>query len=506
MEHKERGSLSGDRRRRKEKDRPVPETAVFTGKEKLSCPVLNQCGGCQYLAVPYPQQLENKRQRVQKLLKPFCRVRPVQGMEEPLHYRNKVHAVFSRNTRGDIICGMYEEETHHVVQTEHCLIEDKRADRIIADIRKLAASFRMEIYHEDLRRGFLRHVLIRTGHASGQILVVLVTGTAVFPSKQHFIKALMKLHPEITSIVQNVNARQTSMILGDRDLVLQGPGYIEDDLCGVRFRISPHSFYQVNSVQAEKLFHKAVELAELTGKERVVDAYCGIGTIGLIAARRAGEVIGVESNGQAVRDAIWNAKKNGLRNVRFFEGDAGEFLTGMARERERADVVFMDPPRTGSSEAFMKSVTRMAPERIVYISCNPLTLARDLRYLTQNGYKAEEAWPYDLFPQTEHVETVCCLYHQKKEFISVPYEPKNADYLKRIPGSATYGEIKEWIQKHYNGMKVSNLYIAQINDKHGLDKRENYNISKNPEAKVPVCPPEKEQAIEAALRHFRMIE
>ena len=382
----------------------------FEGSETICrCEMEKTCGGCQYLHLPYQEQLKLKKKQVQKLLKPYCSVQPAEGMEEPFHYRNKVHAVFTGKRDGTVISGMYEENTHRVIPVDHCLIENENADRIICDIRKLAESFKIQIFDEDRGTGLLRHVLIRTGHVSGEILVVLVTASVIFPSKQNFIRALLGLHPEITTIVQNINSRKTSLILGNREIVLYGRGYIEDQLCGVWFRISPRSFYQVNSVQAEKLFKKAIEAAMLTGKERVIDAYCGIGTIGLIAAGKAGEVIGVETNAEAVRDAVWNVRKNHSGNVRILHADAGDYLMEMAKQRERADVVFLDPPRSGSSERFLKSLTRIRPERIIYISCNPETLARDLGFLTRQGYCAENAWPFDLFPMTSHVETIVLL-------------------------------------------------------------------------------------------------
>ena len=273
----------------------------------------------------------------------------------------------------------------------------------------LMKSFKMRAYNEDTGYGFLRHILIRTGYHTGQIMVVLVTASQVFPSKNNFVKALRKLHPEITTIVANVNDRNTSMILGDKQQVLYGKGYIEDILCGKRFRISPKSFYQVNPVQTEILYDKAMEYAELTGKETVIDAYSGIGTIGMVASDRAKEVISVEVNGDAVRDAIANAKMNKIKNVHFYKADAGEFMVKMAAAGQKADVVFMDPPRAGSDRKFLNSLLRLKPRKVVYISCNPETLKRDLGYLTGNGYRVKKIQPVDMFPMTEGIETVSLL-------------------------------------------------------------------------------------------------
>ena len=378
-------------------------------KGKNTCEAAGKCGGCDFQGVPYEKQLAEKQKNVESLLTPFCKVHPIKGMEHPVHYRNKVHAVFGRTRAGEIISGVYEKNSHRIVPVEECMLEDEIADAIIRDIRALLKSFHIQVYDEDRGTGLLRHVLIRRGFATGEVLVVLVLSTPVLPSKNNFVNVLRKLHPEITSVVLNVNSRRTSMVLGDREIVLYGKGYIEDILCGKRFRISPKSFYQVNPVQTEYLYETAIRLSGLTGKETVIDVYCGIGTIGLAAAEQAGKVIGVELNADAVRDAILNCKQNGIRNARFYQGDAGEFMTDMAEKGERADVVFMDPPRAGSDAAFLYSLTRMAPERVVYISCNPETLARDLKYLTENGYKAEGAWPVDMFPWTEHIETCVLL-------------------------------------------------------------------------------------------------
>ena len=293
------------------------------------------------------------------------------------------------------------------------------------------------------------------------------------------------------------------MVLGDRETVLYGKGYIEDELCGCRFRISPKSFYQINSVQTEKLYAKAMELAGLSGKERVIDAYCGIGTIGLIAARKAKEVIGVELNGDAVRDAVRNAKMNAVENARFYENDAGIFMTEMAAAGEHADVVFMDPPRAGSDEAFLSSIVTLAPKKVVYISCNPQTQARDLAYLRKHGYQAEGCWPYDLFPMTEHVET-CVLLSKLKSTPHIEVEVELDELeLTRAESKATYAEIKQYVLENF-GLKVSQLYIAQVKRKHGLIERINYNVGEG-KARVPQVPEEKEKAIEDALRHFQMI-
>lgn len=377
------------------------------------CAVSKKCGGCQYQGVSYQEQLNTKQKKLNKLLKKFGTVKPILGMEDPYYYRNKVHAVFDRDKKGNIICGTYEAKTHRVVPVEECLIEDKTSQEIIRAIRDMLKSFKIKTYDEDTGYGLLRHVLVRRGFATGEIMVVLVVGSVIFPSKNNFVKALRQKFPEITTVVLNVNDKKTSMVLGERDIVLYGKGFIRDRLCGCSFRISPQSFYQVNPVQTEVLYKTAIEYAGLGRKETIIDAYCGIGTIGLVAASKAKEVIGVELNPDAVRDAKINAKENKVANARFFQGDAGEFMEAMVAQGEHADVVFMDPPRTGSDQKFMSSVIKLGPSRLIYISCGPDTLARDLEYLTKHGYQVRKIQPVDMFSFTDHCECVCLLTRQR---------------------------------------------------------------------------------------------
>ncbi len=386
----------------------MPQNKSAKNSSRL-CSVSRKCGGCQLMNLKYEEQLKYKQAKVVKLLGTFHRVAPIIGMEKPFHYRNKVQAAFGRTRGGEIISGVYQSSTHNIVKTDSCLIEDEKADEIILTVRKLVKSFKLTVYDERNSRGFLRHVLVKRGFQTNEIMVVLVTGTSVFPCKNDFIKELLRLHPEITTIVQNINNKFTSMVLGEKETVLYGNGYIEDVLCGKRFRISPKSFYQINPVQTEVLYGKAVEFALLTGKEKVIDAYCGIGTIGIVASDKAGEVIGCELNADAVADARVNAKINGVENIKFFCADAGEFMLGMKEAGEKCDVLFMDPPRAGSDKRFLSCAVSLSPDRIVYISCNPETQQRDLFYLIKNGYKVKKIQPVDMFPFTNHVETVVLL-------------------------------------------------------------------------------------------------
>lgn len=381
---------------------------VVMQREEKRCPVEKKCGACNYLELEYGKQLKKKQQYLEQLLRPYGKVEGIAGMENPLYYRHKVHAVFGRDRKGNILAGTYEEKSHQIVSTENCLIENEKASAIIQTIKSLLRSFKIKTYDEDTGYGLLRHVLVRVGYHTGQIMVILVLGSPILPSKNNFVKALRKEHPEITTVVVNVNDRKTSMVLGDKEQVIYGPGYIVDKLCGLSFKISPKSFYQVNPKQTEVLYQKAMDYAGLTGQERVLDAYCGTGTIGMVASGKAKSVIGVELNKDAVRDAVMNAKKNQIGNIRFYQMDAGEFMVQLAEQKETIDVVFLDPPRSGSDEKFLSSLVKLCPKKVVYVSCNPETLARDLKYLTKHGYQMKKAAGVDMFPMTVHVE-VCVL-------------------------------------------------------------------------------------------------
>ena len=377
-------------------------------KPVLNCPHAKKCGGCQLQNMTYERQLSFKQVKVIKLLGKYRHVDEIIGMKHPYHYRNKVQAAFGERGR-EIISGIYQSSTHKIVPVDSCLIEDEKADEIIVTVRKLVKSFKLRAFNDVAMKGFLRHVLIKRGFASGQIMVVLVTGTMEFPKEEQFVNALLSRHPEITTVVQNVNNKRTSLLLGEESRVLFGDGYIEEDLCGFRFRISPKAFYQINPTQTEVLYNKALDFAQLTGKETVLDAYCGTGTIGILASPKAGRVVGVELNGDAVKDAKVNAELNGVKNIEFFEDDAGRFMVKAAQSGAQYDVVMMDPPRAGASLEFLKSLVTLAPKKVVYISCNPETQARDLAFLVKNGYRVKKIQPVDMFPHTEHVETVCLL-------------------------------------------------------------------------------------------------
>lgn len=447
-----------------------------------TCPVSHQCGACQFIGLDYQKQLEDKQQAIIDLFEELgsedCALHPILGMQEPYHYRNKVVSPFApgkklkapvgkqakkathsrqgrQKPQREILCGMYAKGTHKIIDTTDCLLENEKAQRIIKAIRQLMPKFGVEPYNEDTGSGFLRHAVVRVGHSSGEILVTLVTNGREFPASKSFCRELKKRVPEITTIVQNVNTRLTNVILGDEgEQALYGPGFILDDLCGLRFRISAHSFYQVNALQTEVLYRKAIEFAQLTGNEIVMDAYCGTGTIGLVAAtgakptdaapsepaddaqpeassnthpnpakkpdsssdkqggkpsNGASKVIGVDKVPNAIKDARNNARHNHIENAEFYAEDAGDFMRKMAEADQTLDVLFMDPPRAGSTPEFLSSACQLAPRRIVYISCNPTTQARDVEFLTKHGYVLTDIQPVDMFPHTEHIENICRL-------------------------------------------------------------------------------------------------
>ena len=475
----------------------------------MDCKLRTQnCGGCPMLSTEYAEQLKMKESAVRALLGKYGPVAPIRGMETPYHYRNKVISTFAPAPGGKLTSGIYAARTHKVLPVESCLLQDEVLDKVMLAVRAAANTCCYQPFHEDKGTGLLRHCLLRRGVATGQVMVVLVTAQPVLPGAKNFVKALLaeaeKRGVPVTTVVQNYNPRRTSVVLGEDEKVLYGKGFILDTLCGKTYALSPRSFYQVNPIQTAVLYGLAVDAARLTGREVVLDAYCGIGTIGLTASDKARQVVGVELNRDAVRDAIGNAKHNGVKNARFFAADATAWIREAADAGQKADVVFMDPPREGSTPAFLESVARMAPKRIVYVSCNPETMARDLALLTQKGYRAEGFTPVDMFPHSAHCEVVCALskldVYQK---ITVDLKMDELD-VTAAETKATYEEIREYVKEH-TGLNVSDLYIAQVKHKCGIKERQNYNKPKAENPKQLKCPAEKEKAIREALKHFKMI-
>lgn len=371
----------------------------------MKCPVFKQCGGCSYPHHDYPSYLAKQKEYLHSLLSSFGTIKPIITMKEPFYYRNKVQSVVALGKKGEVVTGNYKGKTHQVVPIDHCLIEDQLAQEVIHSVRKLIPSFKWTVYDEDTQRGLIRHILVRSGHKTGEILLVIVVANRIVPGKTNFVKAIMKKHPQIKGVVFNLNGQKTSQVLGNRDVSVSGKGYIFDELLGKRFRLSASSFYQVNPIQTQKLYQTAIDLADLKPTDSVIDAYSGIGTIALSLADHVREVIAVESNKDAVNDAIYNAKLNNVTNVQFVADDATQFLQ---RTKRTPDCLIVDPPRAGCDRAFFDEVLRLSPKRFVYISCNPETLARDLK-IVEAKYRIDVIQPVDMFPWTGHVETVVLL-------------------------------------------------------------------------------------------------
>ena len=408
-----------------------PTRKADSAKKKSRCPVSALCGGCTMIDIPYDEQIRSKQETLDDLIGDFVMPDEFIRMKAPDHYRHKVTSVFAPDRRGKPVCGIYRAGTHEVVPVKSCLLENIQADRIVQSVYSLLSDFRIRVYDEDRGAGLLRYVQIRVGRVTKEVMVTFVMTDPVLPSRNTCVRKLTAMHPEITTIVINVNDRDTTMVLGNKETVIYGKGYIEDVLCGKRFRISSRSFYQVNPLMTEKLYNIAIDCAALSGKETILDTYCGIGTIGIIAAPHARRVIGVELNAEAVRDAGHNIRMNCLQNVEIVQGDATRFMTeiaqsgtfesmsGEGREQviettapvEKIDVIFMDPPRSGSTEEFMTAACSVNPKKIVYISCSPWSLQRDLEFFEQNGYRAKKAVPVDMFPYTSGIETVVLLTH-----------------------------------------------------------------------------------------------
>ena len=475
-----------------------------------------KCGGCPLLALPYREQLAQKQARLQELLGGFAPVKAVQGMAEPLHYRNKAIASFATQ-RGKLVCGLYAEGTHRVLPGADCLLQEEILNKTLAAVLDAARACRWTAYDEDRGTGLLRHTVLRSS-CGGKVLVTLVSPGPDLPGSKNFCTALRKKAPWVVSIVQNINPTRSSAVLGSREKTLYGPGFVLDTLCGTQFAISSRSFYQVNRTQTEVLYKKALELAKLTGRETVIDAYCGIGTIGLCAAPLAKQVIGVERNPAAVKDAAANARRNKIANARFVCADATEWMAAAAGEGLHPDVVFLDPPRAGSTPECIAAVNKMKPRRIVYVSCDPETLARDVAAFTRLGWRAAKFCPVDLFPQTKHVETVVLLSHKKPDgHINVKVEfgegegkvpldniAKRAEEYKPKE-RVTYKMIKEYIEAKY-GFKVHTAYIAEVKRDLGLPMYDAPNAVE--ELKQPRKHPtaEKVEAIKDALRYFEIME
>ena len=476
---------------------------------ELKCEFARQCGGCQLQALSYDQQLVFKTNKVKGHLERIggftdIPMEPIIGMDELFHYRNKAQFPVGRNKEGKIVTGFYAGRTHNIIENRDCALgvaENKEVlDRVIAHMEK----YGIEPYNEATGKGLVRHVLIRYGYFTKEVMVCLILNGNKLPKEEQLVKSLCEI-PGMTSITINVNKKHSNVILGEEIRLLWGQEYITDRIGDISYQISPLSFYQVNPMQTQKLYAKALEYADLHGQETVWDLYCGIGTISLFLAQKAKFVRGVEIVPAAIENAKENAKLNGLENTEFFVGKAEEVLP---REYKKngvyADVIVVDPPRKGCDETLLETMVEMNPERIVYVSCDSATLARDLKYLCERGYELRKVCPVDQFGMTVHVETVVLLSQQKPDdTIEIDLDLDELDATS-AELKATYQEIKDYVLKEF-GLKVSSLYISQVKRKCGIEVGENYNLPKSENARVPQCPKEKEDAIKAALKYYAMI-
>ena len=467
------------------------------------CPYYDRCGGCHFRHMTYAEELEAKRVRVEDCLRRLggadVRVTEILGAAQPERYRNKAQFPVAPGPR----IGFYQARTHKVVDVADCLLQSQAAARLRGAVKDWMTQYSIPAYNEKARAGLVRHVYVRTNRRGESLCCLLVNGVGV-PRERELVKALRAAEPSLVGIVLGINQSHSNVILGDAYRTLWGQDFLSDTLCGATFQLSVPSFYQVNPDQPEVLYGKALELAGLTGRETVLDLYCGIGTISLVMARRAGMGGGAEVVPQAVDDAIQNARRSGITNARFLCADAGEAARQLAQEGVRPHVVCVDPPRKGLAEDVVATIAAMAPERVVYVSCDPATLGRDVKRFAPLGYHLDCATAVDLFPRTAHVETVVLLSKlNTKQHIEVELNLDELD-LTSAESKATYEEIKAYVLEH-TGLKVSHLYIAQVKQKYGIIERENYNKPKSENAKQPKCPPEKEAAITEALKFFGMI-
>ena len=471
-----------------------------------ACPVAKLCGGCTFWHMDYEEECRLKAERVKNCLNRIggenLEEVPILAAPTCEGYRNKAQYPVAWE-KGRAYAGFFKEGTHEVVQMDRCRILPQETDLVKEIVMDYVNKNKVSVYDEATHRGLLRHIYVRRGAVSGQILVCLVVNGDGLPKLPALIEAL-KAVPGFTTLVLSVNTRKGNAVLGDKFVTVYGPGYIEDTLCGLNFRLSARSFYQVNHAQAQRLYETAIAMAGITKNDLVLDLYCGVGTITLAMASAAGKVMGVEVVPQAIEDARDNARRNGIENAEFFCADAGTAALELEQKGIRPDIITVDPPRKGLNSDAIEAIDRMNPKRLVYISCDPATLARDTALLKERGFRLEKAIAADLFPRCSHVETVCLLSKlNTKQHIEVEIKTDELD-LTAAESKATYDEIKGYVLEKHE-LKVSSLYISQVKRKCGLDVGQNYNLSKKEDAKVPQCPPEKEAAIMEALKYFQMI-
>ena len=477
------------------------------------CPVARRCGGCKVMAADYSEQLRFKENKVKTNIEKIGKVTdftiyPIIGMETPYHYRNKAQFPIGLNDKGELVSGFYAGRTHVIIENEKCYLGVEENEEILRIIKEFMAEKNIAPYDEVTLKGLIRYVMIRKAFVTGEIMVCIIINGNKIPDQEELVERLSQVKG-MTSISLSINLCNTNVIMGKVMENIYGRKYIVDYIKDIKFNISPKSFFQVNPVQTEKLYETALEYAGLTGNETVWDLYCGIGTISLFLARSAKKVYGVEIISDAIRDARNNAKMNNITNAEFFVGKAEEVLPEYyAKHGCYADVIVVDPPRKGCDTALLDTVIKMQPEKMVYVSCDSATLARDIRYMTEHGYELKKVQPVDMFPHTEHVETVVLLSKLKQkpdDYINVTIELDDVD-ITSAETKATYDEIKKYVFEHNAGMKVSNLYISQVKRKYGIEVGKNYNLPKNEDSRQPQCPEDKERAIVEALEHFKMIQ
>lgn len=488
------------------------EQLVVPSKHRISpaCPVFAQCGGCCYQHITYAEELRAKEKQVRDALTRIggqkeTALEEILGAQATERYRNKAQYPVGRGVDGRIVTGFYRPHSHEIVPTEQCLIQSEIADKIAGLVREWMTDYAIVPYDPKTKKGIIRHIYVRTGEKSGETQLTLVTATRSIPAQKELVQRLQEAVPSLTGVLLNYNPREDNVILGDKTRPLWGEPLLEDRLCGNSFLLSPESFYQVNHAQAEVLYECALEFAALSGIETVLDLYCGAGTITLALAAHAKQVIGVEVVSEAVENARQNAQRNGYENVAFFCADAAQIARIIAAKNVKPDVLVVDPPRKGLDEPTRDAIFRMLPPKIVYISCAPATLARDIRELVGVGYRLVRVKAIDLFPRTKHVETVVLLskgeINSKKVRVEFSLEDMDMSGFRK---GTTYEEIKAYVLEEF-GLKVSSLYIAQIKEKLGIKERECYNKPKSKDSQQPQCPPEKDEAIRAALAHFGMV-
>lgn len=477
--------------------RASPERAV------PDCPYYGNCGGCDFRHLSYPEELWAKRQRVQDALKRLggsdVQVEEIIGAKNPEGYRNKCQYPVG----ADGAVGFFRARSHQVVPVKHCLLQPDAANRTANAVGRWMKKYQIPAYDEKTGKGLVRHIYVRVNHQGQSLCCLVVNGKGV-PREPELAAMVLDAVPKTLGVLLNFNTVRGNVILGKSFRTLWGQDFLMDELCGLSFKLSAPSFYQVNREQAEILYGKVLEFAELSGDETVLDLYCGAGTITLCMAGQAKCVIGAEIVPSAIRDAQENAERNGIKNAEFILGDASVIAARFSAEGLRPDVITVDPPRKGLSPDVVRAVAEMSPRRVVYVSCDPATLGRDLTRFAEHSYLAQRAVAVDMFPGTAHVETVVCLGRELERaswHIYLDYEP-SPDM--KVPHDPTYPEIKAWVLENH-GLKVSSLYISQVKRKHGLPVGESHNKPKSEDAKQPQCPPDKMAAIEDALRHFRLI-